>query len=88
MSASKALMLLSFEIAQVIRSPVCTYSWRVSGLGTAGSCARPHEVAKVVVDVWSGIEISIRREEDISRREELWTEDAEVYYRCVEVGSL
>ena len=88
MSSRKALVLLSLEIAQMILSLVLAYSWCMRRLRSGRASAGPDQVAIVVVDVRSRIEVSVRREEDVARRHELRAEDGEVYYGSVKVGSL
>lgn len=43
------------------------------GLGSAVTGARPHEISIVVVDVRTRIDVSVGREEDVSRRDEVWS---------------
>jgi hypothetical protein len=70
MSSCKALVLFSLEIAQVILALVLAYARCVCRLGPRRAGARPDQVAIVVVDVRTGIEVSVGSEEDVSRRYE------------------
>ena len=88
MSARKPLMLLPLKVTNMIFSIVRAYSRRVGGLGAAGACSRPHQIAIVVVDVGSWVEVAVGREEDVARGDEFGAEDSEVYYRRMEIGSL
>lgn len=53
--------------------------------GSTGSSSRPDELAIVIVDVRSWIEIPVRCEEDVPWSEEFRAVDIEVDDGCVEV---
>lgn len=81
-------MLLSLEVAQMVLSLVLTDLWRMSCLGPRLGRARPHQLSIVIVDIRTRIEVSVRRQEDVSRREEFRSEDSELEDRSVKVRSL
>lgn len=55
----------------MVFSFIFAYVRVVCGGGTECACAGPDELAMVIVDVWSGIDVAIGREEDVSRRNEI-----------------
>ena len=55
-----------------MRTPsVLTWPWRVSDFRAAGACAGPYEVAIVVVDVRTLIEIAKEPKDNVPRCHEL-----------------
>lgn len=88
MPPRKALMLFPLKITQMVFPFVLTHSRGVRRLGTARACARPHEIAGIVVDVWSGIDVAVGSKEDVARGDEFGAEDLKVDDGRVEVGSL
>jgi hypothetical protein len=61
------MVLIALKETYMVLSFVFTYVGVVYGGGTEGACTRPYELAVVVVDVWSGVEIAIGCEEDVPR---------------------
>lgn len=88
MTAREPLMLLSLEVAQMVLPFVFADLWRMCCLWPRLGRARPHQLPIVIVDVRARIEVSIGRQEDVSRREKFRSKDGELEDRSVEVGSL
>ena len=88
MAAREPLVLLALKVAQVIGVPVLADVRIMRRLGPGRAGARPYQVPPIIVDVWSRVDVSVGRDEDVARGDELGAEDFEVYYWGVEVGSL
>jgi len=82
-SSREPLVLLSLEVAQMVLSLVLAYSRCMRRLWPGGASAGPDQIAIVVVDVRSRIEVSVWREENVAGRYEFGAKNGEVYYGCV-----
>lgn len=61
------MVLVTLEETYMVFSFISAYVRVMCGGGTECACAGPDESAIVIVDVWSGIDVAIGREEDVSR---------------------
>jgi hypothetical protein len=72
------VVLVTLEETYVVFSFIFAYMRVMCGGGTECPCAGPDELAMVIVDVWSGIDVSIGRKEDVSRRNEIGVQYSQV----------
>ena len=77
------MVLVALEETYMVFSFVFAYVRVVCGGRTECACAGPDELAMVIVDVWSGIDVAIGREEDVSRRNEIGVQYGQIDVRSM-----
>ena len=88
MASREALVLCARKEAHMLLAAVLAWSRCMRDSGPTPSYSGPYQVAPSIVYVRSIVQISVRRNKYVSRLDKLRSEDGEVYYRGVKIGSL
>lgn len=72
------MVLITLEEADVVGALVFAHMRVVRCRTALSACTRPDKLTIVVVDVWSGIRVSVWRKEDVAWGNEIRSEDIKV----------